>query len=185
MERDVTDDHPMEAVCGICQQTWGDHYEYDCPNGATRFVLSTFTATLDREPEKVEPKFGPFPFYDRMSDALGLPRMTTAGGWELFGRALTPRSVPRCMRNGEFMWGIEATYVGAAPSKTPTLDKLENTSEPKRPPLNWDAKTKFDKFDGFVVTSNTSPDAPSKNTGFPAWRADTAATHRLGAGVKS
>jgi hypothetical protein len=37
-------------------------------------------------------------------------------------------------------------------SKTPTLDKLENTKEPKRAPLDWNKSVPFNNFPGFDVT---------------------------------
>lgn len=42
------------------------------------------------------------------------------------------------------------------PSKTPTLDKLENGRDPKRAPLPYFAeRTPFDPFKGFVCVSST------------------------------
>jgi hypothetical protein len=41
-------------------------------------------------------------------------------------------------------------------SKTPTLDKLENTAEPKRGRLTWADSKPFDKFADFTVTSDTA-----------------------------
>jgi hypothetical protein len=48
----------------------------------------------------------------------------------------------------------QALERGIGQTKTPTLDKLENTSEPKRAPLDWNKSTPFDPFKGFVVKSN-------------------------------
>jgi hypothetical protein len=39
-------------------------------------------------------------------------------------------------------------------TKTPTLDKLENTSEPKHPRLTWADSKRVDRFPGYHVRSN-------------------------------
>jgi hypothetical protein len=41
-------------------------------------------------------------------------------------------------------------------SKTPTLDKLANTAEPKRERLTWADSKAFDAFPGYSVTSHTN-----------------------------
>lgn len=94
--------------------------------------------------------------------------------------ALRAKDFPASIKG---FWEIFDALTDAA-TKTPTLDKLANTTEPKRPPLDWADDTPFDPFKDFIVTSGTQAQEQSKNTGFPAWRADTAASHLLGGGVK-
>lgn len=47
--------------------------------------------------------------------------------------------------------GVTRELYVAAPSKTPTLDKLSNTAEPKRPALDWNKPASVDRFPGFKV----------------------------------
>lgn len=48
--------------------------------------------------------------------------------------------------------------IGKPATMTPTLDKLANTSEPKRPRLTWADTKPFDPFPGFIVTKGRNAD---------------------------
>jgi hypothetical protein len=61
-------------------------------------------------------------------------------------------------RWGEFIEAAALVLSGVAvPYATPTLDKLENTTERVRPRLTWADSKPVDRFPGFTVSSDTTP----------------------------
>jgi hypothetical protein len=132
-------------------------------------------------------------FYRNLSIKLGLPIAATKAVWADFGRNVLPNAPAVGGAFGYEMYDLEHTFKvavvpveekeeaktvqtlgallrqalerGIGQTKTPTLDKLENTSEPKRAPLDWNKSTPFDPFKGYVVRSDSG--GPTSNTPSP------------------
>ena len=164
--------HSLGDMCANCGERWGRHCGSLCPGERTTFTLMLGGVPAEsREAawgaaalmewlgehmpsaQKVARGFYSLSaFYDYMQDLTGIPATRHFDSHDHACAAYLDALKNGGDKPAKSIGAILREKLAAQASKTPTLDKLANAAEPKRPALTWNQPTRIDRFAGFSST---------------------------------